>query len=60
MHQDAAKVSSEQGQKVALTVAKLDEVVKERNQLEQKTIAVTAKFENTNQVQCTCSLLNCN
>jgi len=60
MHQDAAKVSSEQGQKVALTIAKLDEVVKERNQLEQKTIAVTAKFENTNQVQCTRSLLNCN
>ena len=60
MHQDAAKVSSEQGQRIAVTVAKLDEVVKERNQQKEKTIALTAKFENTNQVQCTCSLLNCN
>ena len=60
MHQDAAKVSSEQGQRIAVTVAKLDEVVKERNHLEQKTIALMAKVENTNQVQCTGSLPNCN
>ena len=60
MYQDAVKVSSEQGQRMAMTVAKLDEVVKERNQQKEKTIALTAKFENTNQVRCTCSLLNCN
>jgi len=60
MYQDAAKVSSEQGQRMAMTIAKLDEVVKERNQQKEKTIALTAKFENTNQVQCTYSLLNCN
>jgi len=52
MHQHAAKVSSEQGQRMAATVAKLDEVVKERNHLEQKTTTLTAKVENTNQVQC--------
>jgi len=60
MHQDTAKVSSEQGQRIAVTVAKLDEVIKERNHLEQKTIALMAKVENTNQVQCTCSLPNSN
>ena len=60
MYQDAVKVSSEQGQKIAVTVAKLDEVVKERNHLEQRMISLVAKFENTNQVQCTHSLPNCN
>ena len=60
MHQDAAKMSSEQGQRIAVIIAKLDEVVKERNHLEQKTITYMAKFENSNQVQCTRSLPNCN
>ena len=50
MHQNAAKLSSEQGQRMAVTVAKLDEVVRERDRHEQKTIALQAKFENTNQV----------
>ena len=36
-----------------MTVAKLDEVVKERNHLEQRMISLVAKFENTNQVKCT-------
>ena len=43
MHQD-------QDQRMAATVAKLDEVVKERDHHEQKALVLMAKFENTNQV----------
>ena len=54
MHQD-------QDQRMAAAVAKLDEVVKERDHHEQKALALMAKFENTNQVNTAdaimCSLL---
>ena len=40
----------EQGQRMAMTVAKLDEVVMERDHYEQNALALMAKFENTNQV----------
>ena len=50
MHQKRSIAASSQEQKAAHATAQLDEAVKERNHLEQKTIAQQAKIENTIQV----------
>ena len=50
MHQERSIVASSQEQKAAHATAQLDEAVKERNHLEQKTIAQQAKIERQLQV----------
>ena len=50
MHQQRSKAASSQEQKAAHATAQLDDAVKERNHLEQKTIAQQAKIVNTIQV----------
>ena len=59
MHQQRSKAPSSQEQKAAHATAQLDDAVKERNHLEQKTIAQQAKIENTIQVYIQCTSILC-
>ena len=64
MHQESLKLASSQEQNAAQAIAKLSEVEKQRDQLEQRTLAQQAKIENTVQVSfvprpCTCSYIVC-
>lgn len=59
MHQERSIAASSQEQKAAHATAQLDEAVKERNHLEQKTIAQQAKIENTIQVYIQCTSILC-
>ena len=64
MHQEALKLASSQEQNAAQAMAQLSEVEKQRDQLEQRTIAQQVKIENTVQVSlvprpCTCSYIVC-